>query len=267
MKLLRLLAGVAIAAALPVTLVAQQAPTGYHTVACIKIKPDKGSEFRKWASEDLHKYAQSRVDDGKVSTWYLLRSVMPAGTSAECDYLTVTMYPGAPPEPLGLEGLGEALKKAGMKMSAQEFVDRRNALTTLVSTSLFQNQTYVGSSKKGDYFLVNYMKSANPQDWVAYEKKVWQPFAEAMTKDGVESGWSVNLQVLPAGSDLPYQGVTVDVYPGWDAVFKDDGKFVERFRKTHPDMEFGTTIQQFEKLRTILSSKLFALDDMIASAK
>jgi hypothetical protein len=258
MKVLSLLAGVAIAAALPLTLVAQQSPSGFHTVACFKIKADKGSEFRKWAAEDLRKFVQSRIDAGKISTWYLLRSVMPAGTSAECDYLTVSMYPGAPPEPLGMEGLEEALKKAGMSMTAQQYVDRRNSLTTLVSTAMFQNQTFVGTSKKGDYFMVNYMKSANPQDWVAYEKKVWQPFAEAMTKEGVESAWSVNLQVLPGGSDLPYQGVTVDVYPSWDAVYNNDGKFVERFKKVHPDMEFGTTIEQFEKLRTISSTKLFA---------
>jgi hypothetical protein len=267
MKISRWFLSVAIAATFSATLFAQQAPTGYHTVACIKVKPDKGSEFRKWAAEDLHKYSQARVDSGAVSTWYLLRSVMPQGTSAQCDYLIVAMFPGAPPQPMGIEGLDVVLKKAGMSMSAQEFVDRRNSLTTLVSNNLFQNQAFVGSSKKGDYFMVNYMKVPNIQDWVAYEKKVWQPFAEAMTKEGVESGWSLNVQVLPNGSNLPFQGVSVDVYPSWDAVFKDDGHFVDRFKKAHPDMEFGTTIEHFEKLRTILLTELYSLDDMVTSAK
>jgi hypothetical protein len=111
------------------------------------------------------------------------------------------------------------------------------------------------------------MKSANVDDWIAYEKKVWQPLAEAMVKDGVESGWSVNVKVLPRGSDLPFQGVSVDVYPSWDAVFAGDPKFVDRFRKVHPDMEFGTTIEQFEKLRTITSSQLYSLEDMVTAAK
>jgi hypothetical protein len=32
-------------------------------------------------------------------------------------------------------------------------------------------------------------------------------------------------------------------------------------------MEFGTTIEQFEKLRTITSSQLYSLEDMVTAAK
>jgi hypothetical protein len=50
--------------ALSSPLLSQQAPptTGFHQVQCIKEKPDKGVEFRKWAEGDLHKYAQGLVD-------------------------------------------------------------------------------------------------------------------------------------------------------------------------------------------------------------
>ena len=152
----------------------QQGSVGYHTVACIKVKPEKGSEFRTWAASDLHKYAQSRVDTGVLSTWYLLRSVQPQGVSAVCDYLIISIYPGAPPEPLSPEALGEALKKAGLTMSAQQFIDRRDSLTTLVSNNLFQNRASVGGSlKNGNDLVVHDMKAANVEDWVAFEKKVW----------------------------------------------------------------------------------------------
>jgi hypothetical protein len=267
MKFPRLFLSVAIAAAFSASLLAQRPSTGYHTVACIKVKPDKGSEFRKWAAEDLHKYAQSRVDAGAVSNWYLLRSIMPQGTSAECDYLIVAVFSGAPPKPMGLEELGAALKKAGITASAQEYIDRRNSLVTLVSQNLFQNVAIVGASKKGDYFMVNYMKVHNMEDYLAYEKKVWKPLAEEMAKDGVRSGWSLNTQVLPAGSDLKFDAVTVDVYPTWDSIFTDDAKFVERFKKTHPDLELGTTFEQYEKLRTLVSTQLLSVDDMLSSAK
>jgi hypothetical protein len=167
----------------------QQGQAGYHTVACIKVKPEKGSEFRTWAASDLHKYVQSRVDTGVLSTWFLLRSVQPQGASADCDYLTVSIYPGAPPEPLSPAAQDEALKKAGFTMSAQQFMDRRDSLTTLVSNNLFQNRVSVGSPlKKGNYLVVNYMKAANVDDWVAFEKKIWQPVAEALVKDGKSAG-------------------------------------------------------------------------------
>lgn len=247
--------------------VQQQGMSGFHSAACIKVKPEKASEFRAWAASDLHKYAQSRVETGALSTWFLLRSVQPQGQSADCDYLVIAAYPGAPAEPLSPEALGDALKKAGLSMSAQQYMDRRDSLTTLVSNNLFQNRATVGAIKKGNYLVVNYMKAANVEDWVAFEKKVWQPVAEALTKEGETAGWSLNVQVLPGGSDLKFQGVTVDVYPSWDSVFKEDPQFAERFRKVHPDRELGTTFEQFEKLRAIVSVQLFTAVDVVTAAK
>ena len=66
---------------------------------------------------------------------------------------------------------------------------------------------------------------------VKLEKEVWQPMAESMVQAGVTSGWSVNVQVLPGGTDLPFQAVTVDVYPSWDAVFAGNAHVVEHFKK------------------------------------
>ncbi len=262
----RSLFSVALLAALSLPLAAQQAPAGYHTVGCFKVKPEKAAEFRKWAADDVHKLEQSLVDSGRMSTWLLLRSVMPQGTSATCDYVSISIFPAAPPAPLGLSDLGTAVKKAGLTVGAQEFVDRRSALTELVSLAMFQTRITVGSEKKGDYLMVNFMKVPNIDDWLAYEKKVWQPMAETLVKDGVTRGWSANTQVLPAGSDLKFQAVTVDAYPSWDAVFKDFG-FAEHFKKAHPDMEVGTTMENFDKLRTILASDLYTVEDMVTPAK
>jgi hypothetical protein len=179
------------------------------------------------------------------------------------------MYPGIPPQPLGLEELDAALKKAGMSMSAQQYVDRRNSLTTLVSNNMYQNQGYVGAFKKGDYFVVNYMKvsAENMDDYVAFEKKVWKPLAEAMAKDGVRTGWSLNTRVLPSGSEQPYQAVTVDVFPTWESIYKDDPQFVDRWHKVHPDMELGTTFERYEKLRTLTTSQLYVVQDLIQATK
>jgi hypothetical protein len=266
MNIPRSLLSVVLAAAFSVTLLAQQAPTGYHSVACIKVKPENASEYRTWAAEDSHKFAQAMVDSGAVTTWFRLRSVIPQGTSAECDYLIISIYPGAPPKPLDIDEMGAVLKKAGMTVSAKEFVDRRSSLTQLVSNNIFQNKILVGAAKKGDYFMVNEMKVSNMNDYLAYEKKVWQPLAEAMAKDGVRTGWSLNVRVLPRGSDLKYEAVTVDIFPSWDAVYK-NLPFADTFKRVHPDMELGTTFETAEKLRTIVSANLYHVDDMVSSTK
>lgn len=262
MKITRSLLGVALVAALSATLVAQQPQTGYHSVACFKVKPDHNADYQKFAAEESHKLAQGRVDDGEITTWYLLRSVLPQGTSADCDYLVVAMFAGAP-HLLGTEELTNGLKKSGLSISPQDYVNHRNAVSTLVSVGIFQNRAAVGSAKKGDYFRVNYMKVVDEGDWLAFEKKVWQPFAEAMVKDGILSGWSLNTRVLPGGAGQPFSGVTVDIFPSFDAVFNDGAGFYDRFKKVHPDMELGTTFEQVEKLRTRQSIEVYELVDAV----
>jgi hypothetical protein len=100
-------------------------------------------------------------------------------------------------------------------------------------------------------------------EWVAYEKKVWQPIAEAMVKEGVRTAWAVNVQVFPMGSKDKTLASTVDVYPTWASMFTDPG-FDARFKKIHPDMEFGTTFEHFEKLRTIESTVLYHVEDAVS---
>jgi len=270
MKGLRTLAGAVALTALSFPLLSQQAPptTGYHQVQCIKIKPDKGVEFRKWAEGDLHKYAQGLVDSGRLSSWTLVRAVTPAGSASPCDYFVVGFYPGLPPEPLGMADLGPVLKKAGLSMTAEEWVARRDSMSSLVTTGLWQNYVSVGSMQKGDYIVVNEQKAADVDEWVAYEKKVWQPVAEQLGKEGLTRGWSVNVLVLPPrGSENRINGVTVDVYPSWDAVIKSmiDPEFVNRWHKIHPDMEIGTTFEHLDKLRNNLTANLFRVDDMMSA--
>ena len=266
MRIPRLFVCAALAAAFCAMLSAQQAPTGYHSVACLKVKPESNAEFRKWAAGDVHKLAQSRVDSGVFSSWLLLRSVIPSGASAECDYIVLSVYPGAPPHPVELDELEADLKKAGIAMTAQQYVDHRNSLTTLISTSLAQNRAFVGTSKKGDYYVVNYMKAPNIEDYVAFEKKAWMPFAEAMAKQGTRSGWSLNTLVFPGGTDVKFNAVTADIYSTWDSIFA-DFSFFELWRKVHPDMEVGTTFEQYEKLRHQGDVVIFVLQDSITSTK
>ena len=267
MKFPRLLACAAFAAALSAALSAQQAPSGFHTVNCIKVKPEKSAEFRKWIPDVMQKFARARVDSGAVSTWYLFRAVIPQGSSATCDYLTVSLYPGAPPEPLTAEQTAALLKKAGVSMTAEEYMTRRDSIGTLVSSQMFRNIESIGAAQKGGYISVAYMKAANLDDWLAFEKKVWKPFAEQMVKDGVESGWSVNIRAFGQVSELPYQGVTVDVYPSWDAIWKDDPQFIDRIKKVHPETDPTAIFEQVTKARTMVAQELYAVEDMITAKK
>lgn len=265
MAIPRIFVCAALATVFSATLVAQMATsttTGYHSISCIKVVSGKGAEFNKFMADDVHKLAQSRVDAGAISGWLELRTVMPQGSEAECDYVLVSFYPGLPNPPLTGDALTAALHQAGLPMSVQEYNDRRSALSTLVSNNITQYQILVGGAHKGDYLVFNSMKVADVDEWVAYEKKVWQPIAEAMVKEGVRSAWAVNVQIFPMGSKDKTLASTVDVYPNWQSMFKDDG-FGARFKQVHPDMELGTTFEHFEKLRTIESTVLYQVEDAV----
>ena len=270
MKSLRTLAGAVVLTALSFPLLSQPASptTGYHSVQCIKTKPDKGVEFRKWAEGDFHKIIQGLVDSGRLSSWALVRAVTPSGSASPCDYFVVSFYPGLPPEPLGMADLGPVLKKAGLSMTAEEYIARRDAASTLVTSGLWQTYLAVGSMQKGDYIVVNEAKAVDVDEWVAYEKKAWQPIAEQLVKEGLTRGWFVNVMQMPQrGSENRINGVTVDVYPSWDALNKSmiDPEFLNRWRKLHPGMEIGTTFEHYDKLRNNLTSNLFRIDDMISA--
>lgn len=112
------------------------------------------------------------------------------------------------------------------------------------------------------------MKAANLEDYVAWEKKAWMPFAEAMTKENARSGWSMNTLLFPGGTDVKFNAVTVDVYPTWNSIYSGDFQhFYELWRKVHPDMEFGTTFEQYDKLRHQGDIDIFVVLDTITSTK
>jgi len=87
-------------------------------------------------------------------------------------------------------------------------------------------------------------------------------------KECLIRGWSVNVLVLPQrGSEIRTNGVTVDVYPSWDAVVKmmTDPEFANRWHKIHPDMEIQAGLEHFDKLRNNLTANLFKVTDMISA--
>ncbi|HEX6772035.1 MAG TPA: hypothetical protein VF126_08415 [Acidobacteriaceae bacterium] len=248
-------------AAAPLT--AQPTPsTGYQAVLCLKVEAAKTADFHKWISEVIHKLVQSRIDDGTLSRWELYRGIVPQGTDAKCDYVAVNSYPGVPSEPVSGDGLTAELKKAGIPLTSQEYAERRNSVERLVETSIGQTRLSVGSAKVGDYIVVNHMKVIDMDGWINYEKKVWQPMAESMAKDGVRTGWFVIAGVFPFGSSAGDMGITLDVYPTWKAIFSDDD-FVGRWHKVHPDMELGTTFEAYDKLRTLEYGHILKLEDVL----
>jgi hypothetical protein len=260
-----LLWGAALVAALTGTLVAQQAPSAsqqspneWYRVFCVKVNPGKAADFVNFVNGDLRKFSQAQVDSGSISHWGALQAVNPAGSEAECDYLFGYFSPGIPPAPMTDKELAAVLQKAGLNMTARQFRERLDDLGTLVSTSINREAARVGGAKEGDYIVINEMSVPNTNDWIAAERKLWQPIFQDGLKDGAVDGWSVNVQVMPHGAKDRHLTYTVDIYPNWQAVFTFVGPgFSDRWKKVHPDVSLAEGMAQYGKLRTAEYSTLY----------
>ena len=258
----------ALAAALSATLVAQQTPTGYHSISCVRVKPGKSAAFSALLSGDYSKIEKARVDSGAVSGWIALRTVIPAGTDAGCDYILVSFYPGLPAAPLSDDDMTAVLQKAGVSSTLQDWHARLTDLGELVSNNITQYQVLVGGSKKGDYLVFNSMKVTSVNECVAAQKRLWQPFAAEGVKEGAQDGWAVNIQIMPRGDKDPSRVSTVDIFPTWDSMFNYFGPdFETRWKKVHPEMSPDEAFSELDKSCTIDHTVLYKVENQIVSSK
>ncbi len=260
--------GAAMAAALSATLVAQQAPVGYHNISCVRVKPGQSAAFHDLLNGDYHKVEQARVDSGAISGFLALRTVIPAGTDAGCDYVLVSFYPGLPSAPLGDDEMAALLQKAGVASTVQQWHDRLSVVGELVSNNITQYQVLVGGSKKGDYLIFNSMEASNVEQCVALQKRLWQPVAEQGVKDGAQDGWAVNIQIMPHGDKDPSLVSTVDIFPTWDSMFNYFGaNLAARWKKVHSEMTPDDAFSQIDKACTITHTVTYKIEDQINATK
>ena len=270
MTIHRMLWGAVILAALSVPLVAQQqAPSGYHRVTCVKVKPGRSAEFRALVTGDISKVEHSQLNSGTISAWIVLRTVVPAGSEATCDYVFVAFYPGLPTPPMSDEETKAVLEKAGIGKTVSEWGQEHLENGYQVNNNITRQAAIVGGTKKGDYLVLNSMSVPDISAWIDWEKKEWQPFAQALVKDGLMSGWAINVQMFPRGAKVQNEANSVDLYPSWEAAVRGlgGGKAMDLWKSVHPDLKFEDAIAQAAKLRTIDAVTLYKVEEVMSPAK
>jgi hypothetical protein len=242
---------------------AQTQPAYYQTVACVKVTPGKFTEFRQFVNDTTKKMAESRTKTGEIVSWSLLRSVMPAGAEARCDFMVSTNYEGAPPKPPSAEDTAKSLENAGVKMTAAQYYAKRDMLSHLVAMEMWRPRVRVGHPEKGHYVLLNHMAVHNAADYFKFEMEIWHPLAEEYIKEGIQSGWQFSTLLFPGGTDVKYRAVSADIYPTWEAVFKTHDTQAS-FKKVHPDKDYEQTMGGMSKLRDLAQRDLLVIEERVA---
>lgn len=197
----------------------QTAPRQYSRDSCVKVRDGKAAEYAAFLRDVTTKLYKVRVEAGDAASFVIARAVEPAGRSARCDYHIVVGYDGFPPEAAGAEKTAADLKKAGIAMTRDQMLAKRDELSFLVSTDTWAWDNRVGTIQAGGYGRLNFykVKAGAIGDWRRYETTGWKPLAEALSKEKGTS-WSSATLSMPGGTALPYNALTVDGFPNWAAV-------------------------------------------------
>jgi hypothetical protein len=249
------------------TLQGQQPATPVYTQTLnyVKVTPGKSSEYEQLLNESSRKVAQVRANAGEILSWTLLRAVMPAGQEARADYILSTISEGPPPPPSTRASFEENMKKAGAKMTAAEFLEKRNALSALVATEMWRPQVRVGAPEKGHYIMINNMKVKDAAAYSAFERDMWRPMAEEWAKQGAMSGWIFATKMLPAGTETPYTAYSADMFPSWKAAF-DARNTQATFEKVHPGKKYQDFADSIPKLRELARRELWVVVDRVVKS-
>jgi hypothetical protein len=232
---------------------------------CIKVAPGKGAEFDAYLRDVAVPLAQSRADSGEFTWFIAIRSVVPAGSSARCDYRVAYGYKGLPPEELSKEGLDAALKRAKLTLTADQLIARRTSLTSLVGAEIWYQIDGIGPDvEKGGYLRLNHYKvqSGETDEWVRLEKTYWKALMDAWLKAGGKGGWGVYGLWMPGGDSTPYNGVTVDTFPDWNALMR-GVPATELWPKVHPNTTPTETFARLDKVRSIHDVEYYKVAEVV----
>lgn len=226
-----------------------QAPALFARDVCVKVQHGKWQEYSAFLQNVTAKLAKVRVESGTYASFAIAQAISPAGKSARCDYHLVTTYVGFPPDTAGAEQTAADMKKAGITMTREAMIAKRDELSTLVGVDTWRWRERVGPSAKGAVARINYDKvhSGMGAEWLSLESNGWKQLAELASKDH-GTAWRTATLVMPGGEDLPYNAMTIDVFPNWAAM----GKGIparELWNKAHPNSDMSAHLARLAAIR------------------
>lgn len=245
------------------TSLAQEQPTVREY--CIKVAPGKAAEYEAYLRDVAVPLAQARADSGDFAWSVVARGVIPAGSSARCDYRVAYGYKGLPPEEVSKETLDAALKRAKLALTADQLIARRNALTSLVAAEIWFRIDGIGPDvEKGGYVRFNHykVKAGEFDEWVRLETTYWKPLMDAWLKGGGKGAWGVYALGMPGGDSTPYNGMTVDTFSDWNGLMQ-GVPLNELWPKVHPNRTSTDTFDRLGEVRSIHAVEYFRVVEVV----
>jgi hypothetical protein len=232
---------------------------------CIKVAPGKAAEYEAFLRDVSVPLAQARADSGEFAWSVIARGVIPAGSSARCDYRFAYGYKGLPPEEISKEALDAAIKRAKLTLTADQLIAKRTALTSLVAAEIWYRIDGVGPDvEKGGYVRFNHynVRRGQMDEWVRLETTYWKALMDAWLKGGGKGGWGVYGLWMPGGESTPYDAMTVDTFPDWNGLMR-GVPVTELWPKVHPNRTSTDAFDRMAEVRSIHDVEYYKVVEVV----
>jgi hypothetical protein len=141
------------------------------------------------------------------------------------------------------------MKKAGISLGYVAMIAKRDELSYLAGMDIWRLREKVGSATKGAYARINFDKvhPGMAAEWLDLESNGWKQLAEVAAKEH-GTAWRAASLAMPGGADLPYNAMTIDVFPSWAAL----GQGIPAraiWNKVHPNQDMSAHLDRLSTIR------------------
>jgi hypothetical protein len=223
-----------------------QPPVSYARAYCIKVNPGKIGEFNAYVHDVAGKLMRAHEEEHHIAAGLMAQAVIPAGTSARCDYQAVYFYQGALPEAFTEAETNAALKRADLNMTAADLGMKRESISRLVSVDISRAIDAVPMNLvNNEYIRLNYfkVKPGKMNEWIDLEKSGWKPLIAEHVKSGAVTGWFLQGIIMPTGDRVRANAFTVDTFPDWASLMKGI-PLSTLWSKVHPNQTSAAYMEQ-----------------------
>jgi hypothetical protein len=235
---------------------------------CVKAAPGKAMDAEAFAREVMVPLNQARADAGEFAWFVFARAVVPAGSSAKCDFRSVYGFDGLPAETASNEQLDAAAKRAKLNMTGAEIRTKLSSLSQQVDVEYWVSRDSIGPSMQNGSFVRLNHYSVKPQatsDWLRLETTYWKPLVEAWDKAGGKGSWGVYELWMPQGDSQPYNAMTVDIFPDWSSLLH-EVPLADLWPKVHPHTDMTQLFDQLDRVGSRHDIEIYKVIDLVTPA-
>ena len=192
-----------------------QPRTVYAVVDYMKVADGRDADYIALEQTVWKKIHQARLKGGVIIGWYLYKVDNEPKNRREYDFVTVNVYDSfvkfEDPFP------DEYLMAAYSKEELQKHIRKTIKCRDLIRSEVWKSEAAAMARRRSEkpFIVVHYMQPTLGRE-TAYrdtELNVFRKMHQARIDAGVMDGWFFLGRRFPGGSEVPYQFVTVNVFP------------------------------------------------------